>query len=62
MASATAGFSPAADQGIVVLIEDVPRPAPLLAVAGMACLAASVFVVAWPDAQEVERTDLLGSN
>ena len=59
--SATAGFSPAADQGIDVLIEDVPRPAPLLAVAGMAWLAAAVFVVAWPDAQEVERTDLLGS-
>ncbi len=57
--SAIAGFSPAADQGIDVLIEDVPRPAPLLALAGLAWLALAALVLGVPDAQEVERTWLL---
>jgi NitT/TauT family transport system permease protein len=57
--SATAGFSPAADQGIDVLIEDVPRPVPLLALAGLGWLAVAALVLGVPDTQEVERTWLL---
>ena len=57
--SATAGFSPAANQGIDVLVEDVPRPVPLLAVAGLAWLAVATLVLGVPDTQEVERTWLL---
>ena len=44
-----------------VLDEDVPRPGKLLACAGLAWLASAAVVLAWPDAQEVARTGLLGT-
>jgi NitT/TauT family transport system permease protein len=36
------------------------RPAPLLALAGLLWLGAAGLILAWPDAQELERTKLLG--
>jgi NitT/TauT family transport system permease protein len=39
----------------------LPRPALLLAVAGLAWLAAGALVLSWPDVQELERTRLLGA-
>ncbi len=41
--------------------EPLPRPALLLAVAGIAWLGAGALVLSWPDAQELERTRLLGA-
>src|SRR5258708_26817510 len=36
------------------------RPAALLALAGLLWLGAAGLILAWPDAQELERTTLLG--
>ncbi|CAH2598773.1 ABC transporter permease subunit [Rhodovastum atsumiense] len=57
--SATAGISPASDQNVDVLIVDVPRPVPLLAIAGLAWFAVAALVLGLPNVQEVERTWLL---
>jgi NitT/TauT family transport system permease protein len=43
------------------LDEPLPRPALLLAVAGLAWLAVGALVLSWPDLQEVERTRLLAA-
>ncbi len=59
--SAIAGVNPATTHELFVLDEDVPRPTPLLGFAGLAWFAAATLVLAWPDVQEVERTELLGT-
>jgi NitT/TauT family transport system permease protein len=41
--------------------DPMPRPALLLAVAGLAWLSLGALTIAWPDAQEVERTRLFGA-
>ena len=46
---------------VAPLDEPLPRPALLLAAAGLAWLAVGWLVLSWPDAQELERTRLLGA-
>lgn len=46
---------------VSALDEPLPRPALLLAVAGLAWLGAGALVLSWPDIQELERTRLLGA-
>ncbi len=59
--SAIASVSPAATEGLAAFDDDVPRPARLLGAAGLAWLGVAAVVLVWPDAQEVARTDLLGT-
>ena len=59
--SATAAIDGADTPVFETFVEDRPQPNPLLAVAGLAWLAVAGLVLLLPDAQEVERTVLLGA-
>jgi NitT/TauT family transport system permease protein len=49
------------DQGVLEWIEEIPRPAPLLVVSGLVWLAVAAYVLGIPNAQDVERTELLAA-
>ena len=59
--SVIASISPAAAQNVLELDQEVARPRPLLGAAGLIWLGTASLILAWPDVQEVERTQLLGT-
>ena len=59
--SAITSVNPAAAQTFASLDEDVPRPGWQLGAAGLAWLGTATLILAWPDVQEVGRTETLGT-
>ena len=59
--SATVSVNSAPTQGVSLAGSDAPRPGWLHAASALAWLGTAALVLAWPDAQEVGRTDLLGT-